>query len=95
MPASVTKSQPEENLRGLRDRLLELEAGKSPGAGGLRSEYLTVLAEMMNGEQMELLESFGMRYLCGELPAWFYKVWLTVMTVPLFKNSEQEAVQPI
>ena len=53
------------------------------------------MAEVMSEEQMELLESFGMKYLCGELPTWFYVVWLTVMTVPLFKSDKQEAVRPL
>ena len=49
----------------------------------------------MTEEQMLLLENFGLRYLGGELPPWFYQVWLTVMTVPLFKSAEQSAVRPI
>ena len=53
------------------------------------------MAEVMSEEQMELLESFGMKYLCGELPTWFYVVWLTVMTVRLFKSEKQEAVRPL
>ena len=40
LPASVTRGKPAENLKGLRDSLLGLETGKSPGTGGLRSEYL-------------------------------------------------------
>ena len=50
---------------------------------------------MMTDAQMDLFESFGMKYLCGQLPAWFYEVWLSVMTVPLFKNENKEAVRPI
>ena len=84
-----------ENLKGLRDVLLELESGKSPGTGGLRAEFLIVLAERMDGEQIELLESFGLRYMGGDLLPWFYKVWLTLMTVPLFKNALKEAVRPV
>ena len=76
LPASVTKGQPVDNLRGLRDSLLELEGGKSPGTVGLRSEYLTVLAEMMSEEQMELLEDFGMRCLCGTLTPWLSRLWI-------------------
>ena len=30
----------------------------------------------------------------AELPPWFYKVWLSVNTVPLFKNEKKEAVRP-
>ena len=69
--------------------------GKSPGTGGMRPEYLKVLAEEMTNEQFHLLESFGMKYLCGNLPPWFYEVWLTVMTVPLFKTEKNDAVRPL
>ena len=71
LPARVTKGNSVENLKGLRDSLLKLEGGKSPGTGGLRAEFLIVLAEKMDEEQMELLESFGIRYLGGDLPPWF------------------------
>ena len=43
MPASVTKGQVVDNLSGLRDSLLSLEKGVSPGTGGCRPEYLTSL----------------------------------------------------
>ena len=84
-----------ENLNGLRESLLQLERGKSPGAGGLRPEFLFILAEMMTEAQMDLFEEFGMRYLGGELPPWFYEVWLSVTTVPLFKNEKKDTVRPI
>ena len=35
--------------------------------------------------------SFGLSYLNGLLPAWFYCVWGTVTTVPLLKTSQREA----
>ena len=95
LPETVAWGKPVDNLKGLRESLLQLERGKSPGTGGLRSEFLIVLAEFMTDQQMESFENFGLRYLCGELPAWFYQVWLSVMTVPLFKNDKQEAVRPI
>ena len=44
---------------------------------------------------MQLLESFGIQYLQGSLPPWFYKVWLSDMTVPFFKNSLRNTVRPI
>ena len=84
-----------ESHKRKRQSFLDLEGGKSPGTKGLRSEYLTVLGEIMDDEQMSLVEDFGMRYLGGTLPAWFYQVWLTVMTVPLFKTSEQTSVRPL
>ena len=91
----VAWGKPVESLHGLRDSLLNLERGKSCGTGGLKAEYLVVLAEMMTDQQMVMFEEFGMKYLGGELPAWFYEVWLSVMTVPLFKNEERAAVRPI
>ena len=95
LPETVSYGKPLENLKGLRESLLQLERGKSPGSGGLRSEFLVVLAEMMTDAQMDLFENFGMKYLCGELPDWFNEVWLSVMTVPLFKNEKKESVRPI
>ena len=44
---------------------------------------------------MNSLEDFGMRYLRGELPPWFYTVWLTVQTVPLYKTEERDTIRPI
>ena len=95
LPATVTKDSPVENLKGLRESLLSLRKGVSPGTGGLRPEFLITLAEVMDPTQMSLLEDFGMRYLSGDLPAWFYKVWLSVQSVPLFKDILQEAIRPI
>ena len=34
---------------------------------------------------MKLLEAFGLKYLNGEFPPWFSKVWNSVCTVPLYK----------
>ena len=93
LPSHVTKASPVEHLRGLRESLLALKKGVSPGCGGLRPEFLTTLAMMMDPAQMMLLEDFGMRYLQGNLPAWFYAVWLSVQTVPLFKSDN--AIRPI
>ena len=36
-----------------------------------------------------------MSYLQGDLPKWFYPLWLTVQTVPIFKNSRKCAVRPL
>ena len=70
LPESVSKGQCVDNLRGLKDLLLGLEAGVSPGTGGMRPEYLTCLAEVWGSEPMSRLEDFGMRYLTGCLPSW-------------------------
>ena len=61
----------------------------------MRSEYLTCLAEVWKEDQMNLLEQFGMRYLSGNLPPWWYKVWLSLTTVALYKTSEQKTVRPV
>ena len=44
---------------------------------------------------MRLLEDWSRRFLQGELPAWFHVVWLSIQTVPLYKNRRKEAVRPI
>ena len=44
---------------------------------------------------MILLEEFGLAYLQGDLPKWFYPIWLTVQTVPIFKTSGRCAVRPL
>ena len=95
LPDAVTRGQCVDNLRGLRGVLLDLKAGVSPGTGGMRPEYLTCLAEVWGEEQMGLLEQFGLRYLTGMLPPWWYKVWLSLTTVALYKTSDQEAVRPV
>ena len=50
-----------------------------------------MLAEKMKKGEMELLEEFGRKYLQGDLPPWFYVVWLSVQTVALYKNKKQTA----
>ena len=52
----------------------------------MRPEFLRVLGEDMEEEDMAILEEFGLAYLQGDLPKWFYPVWLTVQTVPIFKT---------
>ena len=44
---------------------------------------------------MGCLEGFGLRYLRGELPPWFYSVFLANQSVALFKDSGKVAVWPI
>jgi hypothetical protein len=84
-----------EGLGGLREDLSNLERGIAPGCGGLRNEFLKVLALKMSQEQMQLLEQFGVKYLNGELPEWFYCVWLSVESLALFKTMLRDAVRPI
>ena len=44
---------------------------------------------------MQLLESFGANYLNGEMPDWFYWVWLSVQSLALFKTVLRDTVRPI
>ena len=61
----------------------------------MRGEFLSCLAEVWDDEPMALLEDFGMVYLCGQLSAWWYRVWGSVTSVPLFKTVERETVRPV
>ena len=95
LPARVTKGQCVDGLAGLRESLLKLEPGVSPGTGGMKAEYLITLAERLEDQEMDLMEEFGMKYLRGDLPLWFYPVWLTVQTVPLFKTEQKNTLRPV
>ena len=50
---------------------------------------------MFDPGQMSLLEDFGMRYLRGDLPPWWYAVWPLVQVVGLYKSEEQVSIRPI
>merc|ERR1711867_411927 len=65
------------------------ETGVAPGTGGMRPEYLTSLAQQWGEAVMDRLEKFGLCYLNGMLPPWFYRVYGAVTTVPLFKTSQK------
>ena len=95
LPETVIKGQPVDNLGGLMDTLAHLPTGVSPGSGGLRSEYLSCLAEVWEEATMSLLEEFGLLYLSGSLPHWWYRVWGCVTTVPLYKTVEMDTVRPV
>ena len=95
LPATVTMGQPVDNVAGLKEALLGLDTGTSPGTGGMRGEFLTCLAEVWTEAEMTRLEDFSMLYLTGALPAWFFKVWGSVTTVPLFKTRERQALRPV
>ena len=97
LPTTVTRGQCVDNLSGLRQAMLGLERGVSPGPGGLRNKQIIVLAEVWNHEEMGRLKEFGLLYLNGSLPPWFYRVWGTVTTVPLYKtrNREEDKLRPV
>ena len=84
-----------DRLEGLKDNLLGLDPGVAPGFGGLRNEHLRCLAEVWEEPQLWLLETLSLRYLNGELTPWFYKVWGSVSTFPLFKNILRDALRPV
>ena len=44
--------------------------------------------------EMELLEKFCLAYVSGKLASWFYRLWLTLQTVPLYKTEQQTSVRP-
>ena len=37
----------------------------------------------------------GMAYIRAELPSWFYKVWLSLQTVALYKSADKADVRPL
>ena len=51
--------------------------------------------ERMEDEEVEVLERFGMAYVSGDLPAWFYRLWLSLQTVPLYKTAQQVDMRPL
>ena len=85
LPISVSKGECVQALGGLKESLLELQTGVSPGFGGLRNEHLRCFAECGDEEDLRALEAFSLKYLNGEFPPWFSKVWNSVSTVPLYK----------
>ena len=95
LPESVLKTEPIDSFRDIRHTFLSLLPGVSPGAGGYRNEYLIALGERMEDREIRLFEELGLEYLSGSLPSWFYRVWLCIQTVPLFKNAGQKDVRPL
>ena len=95
LPASVSKVNPVDSFRSLRDSFLSLDPGTAPGSGGLRNEYLFALGERMEDEEIKMFEEFGLAYAKGELPSWFYLIWQSLQTVAPFKDENKEAVRPL
>ena len=85
---TVIKGPCVENLFDLKERLKNLPWAVAPGAGGLRAEFLISIAENFDAYQMDLLESFCMRYFTGALTACYYNVSKEVTTVPTFKLKD-------
>ena len=49
----------------------------------------------MSDGEVKLLEDLGLVYLAGDLPLWFYRVWLTIQTVALYKTAMKTDVRPL
>ena len=77
----------------MRESLLELHTGVSPGFGGLRNEHLRCFAELGEEDDLGTLESFSLKYLNGEFPPWFSKVLNSASNVPLYKPDD--SVRPV
>ena len=91
----ILAKSPIDNMRGLRENLLKLRKGASPGTGGLRPEFLVSCGKEFSEAQMLDLENFAMRHGNGELPGWWYSVWPSVQTVALYKDEEQDKIRPL
>ena len=61
----------------------------------VKANYLTCFTEIWNEGRMSKLEDFGMRYLNGDLPMWWYKVWITVASFPLLESPVRDFVRPL
>ena len=81
------------NFRGLRKGLETRNRRRSAGFGGLRGEFFRVAGEQLEAEHMRLLEDWAEKFLQGKLPPWFYELWLSIQTVPLYKSSRQDTIQ--
>ena len=55
LPDKVKFSQPVTDLGGLRENWLQLVRGVAPGSGGMRPEFLTVLACVWSETEMKMM----------------------------------------
>jgi hypothetical protein len=92
LPATGTVGQCVDNMRGMRERMMNLEPGVSPGFGGKRNEHLLCLAKVWGVQQMGLLETFSIQYLNGKFPPLFHQICESVASFPLFKNGNMKTV---
>ena len=56
----------------------------------MRNEYLRAAAQHWEERKEGMFQEFSLSYLNGHLPPWWYKVWGSVTSVPLFKTAEQD-----
>ena len=90
MPDTVLAGTCLETLSNLRLTLSNLQPGVSGGFGGLRNEHLRAAAQHWEEREEEVFEVFALSYLNGNLPPWWFRVWGSVTSVPLFKTAEQD-----
>ena len=90
MPDTVLAGTCVESLSNLRLTLSNLQPGVSGGFGGLRNEHLRAAAQHWEEQEEEVFEVFALSYLNGNLPPWWFRVWGSVSSVPLFKSAEQD-----
>ena len=97
MPDTVLVGTCMETLSNLRLTLSNLQPGVSGGFGGLRNEHLRAAAQHWEEREEDMFEVFALSYLNGNLPPWWYRVWESVTSVPLFKTAEQDpsVIRPI
>ena len=95
MPSHIYKGQCMDRMEGLKEDMLGLDIGVAPGFGGLRNEHLKCLGEVWDDYKFRCMETFCLRYVNGDLTPWFYKVWGSVSTFPLFKNSLRDSLRPV
>ena len=62
----------------------------SGGFGGLRNEHLRAAAQNWDEREEGYLEEFSLSYLNGLLPPWWYQIWGSVTSFPMFKTVEQD-----
>ena len=95
LPATVPQSTAIDSFPFLREKLLALEPGTSPGCGGCRPEFLSALGERLENAEIELLGQFCLAYTAALLPPWFYCLWLSLEVVPLKKDEEGLEARPL
>ena len=100
MPTSVFAGTCMESLPALREALLDLVPGVSSGFGALRNEHLRCAGQNWDARDLHWFEEFGLKYLNVRFStqnAWFYKVWSSVLTLPLFKSAARipSIVRPV
>ena len=97
LPSSVFNGDCMDSLPNLGENLLDLEPGVAAGFGGLRNEFLRCLAFHWTFADFKFLEHFGLQYLNGKFPPWFFKVYSSVSMVPFSKSEERDPakVRPV